>query len=222
MTASSPEFFNFPTYTKEGIVRNIYATFCIGSQTDFLTQEFCQLLLLHISWEIISSKLVKEIASHSSILACRIPGMGEPGGLPPMGLHRVRHDWSDFAAAAEINLILNILVSLSFSYYSSNNESNLYWKTNKQKTEDQEKGMPNGQSISPLGVIVSAWETSQKSRFQFSLLGNNLIPKYENNFMSLYLPPFLKLYVLIWLIRIQANTIFQCSGKAQILKRECV
>ena len=116
MTASSPEFFNFPTYTKEGIVRNIYATFCIGSQTDFLTQEFCQLLLLHISWEIISSKLVKEIASHSSILACRIPGMGEPGGLPPMGLHRVRHDWSDFAAAAEINLILNILDSLSFSF----------------------------------------------------------------------------------------------------------
>ena len=30
----------------------------------------------------------------------RIPGMGEPGGLPSMGLHRVRHDWSDLAAAA--------------------------------------------------------------------------------------------------------------------------
>ena len=29
-----------------------------------------------------------------------IPGMGEPGGLPSMGLHRVRHDWSDLAAAA--------------------------------------------------------------------------------------------------------------------------
>ena len=32
------------------------------------------------------------VAPHSSILAWRIPGMGEPGGLPSMGSHRVRHD----------------------------------------------------------------------------------------------------------------------------------
>ena len=37
------------------------------------------------------------MATHSSILAWRIPGMGEPGGLPSMGSHRVRHDWSDLA-----------------------------------------------------------------------------------------------------------------------------
>ena len=36
--------------------------------------------------------LEKEMATHSSILARRIPGTGEPGGLPPMGLHRVGHD----------------------------------------------------------------------------------------------------------------------------------
>ena len=36
--------------------------------------------------------LGKEMATHSSVLAWRIPGMGEPGGLPPMGSHRVRHD----------------------------------------------------------------------------------------------------------------------------------
>ena len=40
------------------------------------------------------------MATHSSVLAWRIPGMGEPGGLPSMGSHRVRHDWSDLAAAA--------------------------------------------------------------------------------------------------------------------------
>ena len=40
------------------------------------------------------------MATHSSVLAWRIPGTGEPGGLPSMGLHRVRHDWSDLAAAA--------------------------------------------------------------------------------------------------------------------------
>ena len=36
--------------------------------------------------------LEKEMATHSSVLAWRIPGMGEPGGLPFMGLHRVGHD----------------------------------------------------------------------------------------------------------------------------------
>ena len=39
-------------------------------------------------------------ASHSSTLAWRIPGTGEPGGLPPMGSHKAGHDWSDLAAAA--------------------------------------------------------------------------------------------------------------------------
>ena len=36
--------------------------------------------------------LEKEMATHSSVLAWRIPGTGEPGGLPSMGSHRVRHD----------------------------------------------------------------------------------------------------------------------------------
>ena len=39
-----------------------------------------------------SHALEKEMATHSSVLAWRIPGMGEPGGLPSVGLHRVRHD----------------------------------------------------------------------------------------------------------------------------------
>ena len=50
-----------------------------------------------------TKKLEKEMATHSSILAWRIPGMGEPGGLPSMGLHRVGHNWSDLAAAAGQN-----------------------------------------------------------------------------------------------------------------------
>ena len=40
------------------------------------------------------------MANHSSVLAWRIPGTGEPGGLLSMGSHRVRHDGSDLAAAA--------------------------------------------------------------------------------------------------------------------------
>ena len=47
--------------------------------------------------------LEKEMATHSSILAWRIPGMGEPGGLLSMVLRRVRHNWSDLAAAAAAN-----------------------------------------------------------------------------------------------------------------------
>ena len=42
--------------------------------------------------------LEKEMATHSSVLAWRIPGTGEPDGLPSMGSHRVGHDWSDLAA----------------------------------------------------------------------------------------------------------------------------
>ena len=47
-----------------------------------------------------SHALEKEMATHSSVLAWRIPGTGEPGGLLSMGSHRVGHDWSDLAAAA--------------------------------------------------------------------------------------------------------------------------
>ena len=46
--------------------------------------------------------LEKEMATHSSVLAWRIPGTGKPGGLPSMGSHRVGHNWSDLAAAAAL------------------------------------------------------------------------------------------------------------------------
>ena len=59
--------------------------------------------LSSFTFTFLSHSLKKEMAAHSSILAWRIPGRGEPGGLPPMGLHRVRHDWSDLAAAAAID-----------------------------------------------------------------------------------------------------------------------
>ena len=48
--------------------------------------------------------LEKEMATLSSVLAWRIPGAAEPGGLPSMGSHRVGHDWSDLAVAAVFHL----------------------------------------------------------------------------------------------------------------------
>ena len=50
--------------------------------------------------------LEKEMATHSSVLAWRIPGTGEPGGRPSMGSHRVGHDWSDLAATAAAMQVL--------------------------------------------------------------------------------------------------------------------
>ena len=60
--------------------------------------------------------LEKEMATHSSVLALRIPGTGEPGGLLSMGSHRVWHNWSSLAAAAdprECSFLLEFMTSLT-------------------------------------------------------------------------------------------------------------
>ena len=49
--------------------------------------------------------LEKEMATHSSILAWRLPGTEEPVGLPSMGSHRVGHDWCNLAVAVEFTNI---------------------------------------------------------------------------------------------------------------------
>ena len=72
-----------------------------------------------------SLSLEKEMATHSSVLAWRIPGMGEPDGLPSMGSHRVLHDWSDLAAAVY--------------HYSKNNGYN----SNTRHTQDNASGFHN-------------------------------------------------------------------------------
>ena len=60
--------------------------------------------------------LEKEMATHSSVLAWRIPGMGEPGGLPSMGSHRGEHDWSDLAAATAASIFPLPLCDIWLSY----------------------------------------------------------------------------------------------------------
>ena len=49
------------------------------------------------------------MATHSSVLACRIPGTGEPGGLLSMGSHGIRHNLSNLAAAAETVLMIDVV-----------------------------------------------------------------------------------------------------------------
>ena len=57
------------------------------------------------------------MATHSSVLAWRIPGTEEPGRRPSMGSHRVRHDWSDLAAAAAACRSSNLIPALSLSLF---------------------------------------------------------------------------------------------------------
>ena len=71
----------------------------LGSKASFKVLTSLRFLGYDASYDIFHA-LEKEMATHSSVLAWRIPGTGEPGGLPSLGSHRVGHDWSDLAAAA--------------------------------------------------------------------------------------------------------------------------
>ena len=69
----------------------------------------CQTRLNNFTFTFCFPALEKEMATYSSVLAWRIPGMGEPGGLPSMGSHRVRHNWSNLAAAAAAAVLWPLL-----------------------------------------------------------------------------------------------------------------
>ena len=92
----------------------IYAFIQLKIMLQYLCIVFPQCACVRVS--LISLKSVLRLqceivgATHSSVLAWRSPGTGEPGGLPSMGSHRVRHDWSGLAAAAGfLELYLKLL-----------------------------------------------------------------------------------------------------------------
>ena len=60
--------------------------------------------------------LEKEMTTHFSVLACRIPGTAEPGGLPYAGSHRVRHTWSNLAVAAAAATVYIVYKNYTFSW----------------------------------------------------------------------------------------------------------
>ena len=110
------------------------------------------------------------MATHSSVLAWRILGAGEPGGLPSMGSHRVRQDWSDLAAAAkyvqtiiQLNLfhILARLCSKSFKLeFSSTWTKNFQMcKLGFQEAEESEIKLP---------TFFRSWRTQKCSRKTFT------------------------------------------------------
>ena len=76
----------------------------------------CRTRLSDFTFTLHFHALEKEMATHSSVLAWRIPGTGEPGGLLCMGSHRVGHDWSDLAAAASN---CQTVFQIAVPYYTS-------------------------------------------------------------------------------------------------------
>ena len=62
--------------------------------------------------------LEKEMATHSSILAWRIPGTEKPGGLPSMGSHRDRHDWNVLVGRRAYAKILTVVFFEKWNYWS--------------------------------------------------------------------------------------------------------
>ena len=69
--------------------------------------------------------LEKEMATHSSVLAWGIPGMGEPGGLPSVGSHRVGHDWSDLAVVSH-DAKLNAVGKINAMYFKCD-DWKIFW-----------------------------------------------------------------------------------------------
>ena len=115
--------------------------------------------------------LEKEMATYSSVLAWRIPGTGEPSGLPSLGLHRVGHDWSDLAAAAATMTKLLFFLSL---WESKNSIANVFL------------------SLHKVGWIPNDYETVESlvefSRLLFVLLTLSLtVGPFRSNYHCLYI-----------------------------------
>ena len=109
--------------------------------------------------------LEKEMATHSSVLAWRIPGTGEPGGLLSLGSHRVGHDWSDLAAAA-------VLQSRLLRWLSDKESAclcrRLWFDPWVRKT-------PQRRRWQPMPVFLPGKFHGQKNRTGYSLWGCNRV-----------------------------------------------
>ena len=117
------------------------------------------------------------MATHSSALAWRIPGMAEPGGLPSMGSHRVGHDWSDLAGAAANNfyificLFILVLASTDFCFELMAFSAGLMWNPPVIFWKDFTKTFSFGR----LGWMVAAEKQEQFNEHQSLRLNSSLL-----------------------------------------------
>ena len=114
--------------------------------------------------------LEKEVATHSNVLAWRIPGTGEPGGLPSMGLHRVGHDWSDLAAACSHLLSALCVVGEKIIRSRKRGEPRSAWITNTIMRHHYPP-LPSGESSQPKAPMYADWK---KDKGKYILLNKHL------------------------------------------------
>ena len=102
--------------------------------------------------------LEKEMATHSSVVAWRIPGTGEPGRLPSVGSHRVGHDWSDLAAAVAAHIFKPGSEQIKIVVLGKINlQVEGYWKANNLEVQDGHKATAYLGKATLLGVGVEIW-----------------------------------------------------------------
>ena len=107
------EWLNYKNNVRSGILGHTEAPLLLPTfprrRVTAVTPVYSSTRLSNFTFTFHFHALEKEMATHSSVLAWRIPGTGEPGGLPSVGSYRVGHDWSDLAAAAAVyELFLNL------------------------------------------------------------------------------------------------------------------
>ena len=140
--------------------------------------------------------LEKEMATHSSVLAWRIPGTGEPGGLPSMGSHRVGHNWSKLAAAAAAAACARYSARCRRYRSKTSRQTNHY--TNKVMWGELPFMLPCGREPAFLGRgVPPSWPASQDpGLFQYMLphptfsLKNSLPLPWEQEGKGLICKPF--------------------------------
>ena len=131
------------------------------------------------------------MATHSSVLAWRIPGTGEPGGLPSMGSHRVGHDWSDLAAAAaEFPQYQNqvftrkLQITISYEYrskISQQNTSKLNLATNKKDYTRQSSRIYSRKGKLNMSKSMNVTHHINMVQFSCSVVSHSLWPHEPQN-----------------------------------------
>ena len=108
------------------------------------------------------------MATHSSVLAWRIPGMGKPGGLLSMGSHRVRHNWSDLAAAAEASTFEQLRIPLNPVFHSEFFLEELIWSPRKDRWPMASKkpaSLRRGWVLSNFSLSLQKWHSTRFRAF---------------------------------------------------------
>ena len=121
--------------------------------------------------------LEKEMATHSSVLARRIPGTGEPGGLQSVGSHRVGHDWGNLAAAAAASpLLITYFMCISLMCAAQSRSrvwlfANLCCYSLQPKTDSSVHGIFQARTLEWVAISPSRGSSQPRYRTHISYIG---------------------------------------------------